>query len=412
MKQFRTVFNFELKNYFKNKIFIGTTVFLVLAIAIVMFIPKISNAFSSISDSSVEKSSVMLIASTSSEDAQLLQKTFAEAFPNYDVCQVENDIEKIKSKIISEEAECALIITEPTSYKYYVKNLSITDVNTDIVDEVLQNNYRVNSMIQNGISSDQASQIISTQIDHDIESFDKDQSQNFIYTYIIVVMLFMVIMIYGQMVASTVAIEKGSRTMELLITSVRPTAMMFGKVIASCVAGFFQLMCVFGSSILLFNINKQDWADNPLICSIFDMPIKLLLYMLLFFVLGFFIYAFLYGAIGSTVSRIEDINTVTMPITLISIFAFYSVIFAISTGNTNGLLIKVCSYIPFTSPTAMFTRIAMNTVPWYEISISIFILIVSVFGIGILSAKIYKVGVFLYGTTPKIGSVLKSIKGA
>ena len=225
-------------------------------------------------------------------------------------------------------------------------------------------------------------------------------------------MLFMVIMIYGQMVASTVAIEKGSRTMELLITSVRPTAMMFGKVIASCVAGFFQLMCVFGSSILLFNINKQDWADNPLICSIFDMPIKLLLYMLLFFVLGFFIYAFLYGAIGSTVSRIEDINTVTMPITLISIFAFYSVIFAISTGNTNGLLIKVCSYIPFTSPTAMFTRIAMNTVPWYEISISIFILIVSVFGIGILSAKIYKVGVFLYGTTPKIGSVLKSIKGA
>ncbi len=412
MKQFRTVFNFELKNYFKNKIFIGTTVFLVLAIAIVMFIPKISNAFSSIGDSSVEKSSVMLIASTSSEDAQLLQKTFAEAFPNYDVCQVENDIEKIKSKIISEEAECALIITEPTSYKYYVKNLSITDVNTDIVDEVLQNNYRVNSMIQNGISSDQASQIISTQIDHDIESFDKDQSQNFIYTYIIVVMLFMVIMIYGQMVASTVAIEKGSRTMELLITSVRPTAMMFGKVIASCVAGFFQLMCVFGSSILLFNINKQDWADNPLICSIFDMPIKLLLYMLLFFVLGFFIYAFLYGAIGSTVSRIEDINTVTMPITLISIFAFYSVIFAISTGNTNGLLIKVCSYIPFTSPTAMFTRIAMNTVPWYEISISIFILIVSVFGIGILSAKIYKVGVFLYGTTPKIGSVLKSIKGA
>ena len=412
MKQFRTVFNFELKNYFKNKIFIGTTVFLVLAIAIVMFIPKISNAFSSIGDSSVEKSSVMLIASTSSEDAQLLQKTFAEAFPNYDVCQVENDIEKIKSKIISEEAECALIITEPTSYKYYVKNLSITDVNTDIVDEVLQNNYRVNSMIQNGISSDQASQIISTQIDHDIESFDKDQSQNFIYTYIIVVMLFMVIMIYGQMVASTVAIEKGSRTMELLITSVRPTAMMFGKVIASCVAGFFQLMCVFGSSILLFNINKQDWADNPLICSIFDMPIKLLLYMLLFFVLGFFIYAFLYGAIGSTVSRIEDINTVTMPITLISIFAFYSVIFAISTGNTNGLLIKVCSYIPFTSPTAMFTRIAMNTVPWYEISISIFILIISVFGIGILSAKIYKVGVFLYGTTPKIGSVLKSIKGA
>ena len=69
----------------------------------------------------------------------------------------------------------------------------------------------------------------------------------------------------------------------------------------------------------------------------------------------------------------------------------------------------ICSYVPFTSSMAMFTRIAMSTVPWYEIAGSIGILIVSVVGIGIISAKIYRAGVLLYGTPPKIGQIIKMI---
>jgi ABC-2 type transport system permease protein len=68
----------------------------------------------------------------------------------------------------------------------------------------------------------------------------------------------------------------------------------------------------------------------------------------------------------------------------------------------------VCSYIPFTSPMAMFTRIAMSTVAWYEIAISIGILVASTVGIGVLSAKIYRMGVLLYGTPPKISVILKA----
>ena len=80
-----------------------------------------------------------------------------------------------------------------------------------------------------------------------------------------------------------------------------------------------------------------------------------------------------------------------------------------SSGNVDNILMIVCSYIPFTSPMAMFTRIAMSTVPIYEIIISTVILVASLFGVGILSAKIYRVGVLLYGTKPKIGSIIKSI---
>ena len=131
--------------------------------------------------------------------------------------------------------------------------------------------------------------------------------------------------------------------------------------------------------------------------------------MLIFFVLGFLIYAFLFGVIGSTATKLEDINTSTMPLMFLFIIAFMVVMYSMTSGEINNLLMKVCSFIPFTSPMAMFTRIAMSTVPWYEIVISIGILVGSVVGVGILSAKIYRVGVLLYGTTPKLGAILKAV---
>lgn len=221
--------------------------------------------------------------------------------------------------------------------------------------------------------------------------------------------LYMVILLYGQMVATNVATEKSSRAMEVLITSAKPTAMMFGKVLASCLAGLIQLICVFGSALLFFNLNKSLWEENIIINSIFNMPLDLFIYMILFFILGFLIYAFMFGAIGSTASKLEDINTSVMPLTLLFVAGFLVVMLSMTSGTVDSLLMKICSFIPFTSPMAMFTRIAMSTVPFIEILISIIILIASVFGIGVLSAKIYRVGVLLYGTTPKIGSILKSI---
>jgi ABC-2 type transport system permease protein len=85
------------------------------------------------------------------------------------------------------------------------------------------------------------------------------------------------------------------------------------------------------------------------------------------------------------------------------------VMFSMSSGSVDNTAMLVCSYIPFTSPMAMFTRICMSTVAWYEIAASITILVGSTIVIGVLSAKIYRVGVLLYGTPPKIGTILKTV---
>ncbi|MCM1486211.1 MAG: ABC transporter permease, partial [Faecalibacterium sp.] len=392
MKQFVKILKFEFKGYLNNKIFVGITAFMVAAIMITMFFPRIMKSFES--DENINTDLPVMLVSANDENIQMMEGIFEEAFKDqYDVRFTTETVDGIKNQITSDKAECAFVLDGLTSYTYCVKNLSMYDTNTVIADEVLKNLYYMSQLMINGVSVEETQNILTTQIEHETVNLGQDQMQNFFYTYIMIFALYMVILLYGQMVATNVATEKSSRAMELLITSADPVSMMFGKVIASCAAGLIQLVAVFGAAFIGFNINKADWADNQIVTSIFDMPAKLLVYMLVFFVLGFFIYAFLYGAIGSTASKIEDINTSVMPVTFLFIIAFFVVVFSMSSGNIDNTVMKVCSFIPFTSPMAMFTRIAMSTVPLYEIAVSIVILIVSVVGVGFVSAKIYRVGV-------------------
>lgn len=423
MKQFGKILKFELKYYLKNKVFVGVTVFLVLLIAAVMFFPRITAMFEE--DNTVDVGDVgnveiddeqnqddlpvMLIKAEEAELAEMVRETFAAAFNGYNVQITDSAIDDVKSTITAGEAECAFVLTSPIEYIYYVNNLSMYDSNAAMADEMLRHLYQTNALVQSGLTAEEAGDIMNIFVSGSVESLGKDQMENFFYTYIMIFALYMVILLYGQMVATNVATEKSSRAMEVLITSAKPTSMMFGKVIASCLAGLIQLVAVFGSALVFYNLNKSYWGGNMIIDSIFNIPTELFVYMLVFFILGFLIYAFMFGAVGSTASKLEDINTSVMPITLLFIIAFIVVVTSMSSGNIDNTLMTVCSYIPFTSPMAMFTRICMSTVPLYEILISIAILIGSTVGIGVISAKIYRVGVLLYGTTPKLGAILKAV---
>ena len=412
MKQFKTILRFELKNYFKNKTFVGITLFLVLAITVVMFLPRITSLFDSDDADAVNDGdkAVMLVKPSAKELEELVGTTFAASFPDYDVKVTDEDEDTVKQKITDGEVECAFVMTGMDSYVYYVENMSLYDANADIAREALTQVWRTNALMAGGLSAEEAVDIMSFTVTGEAVSLGKNQMDNFFYTYIMIFALYMVVLLYGQMVSTSVATEKSSRAMEVLITSAKPVAMMFGKVIAACLAGLIQLVAVFGSAMVFYKINEDYWGDNPIITSIFDIPADQLVYMLIFFVLGFLIYAFLYGAIGSTASKLEDINTSVMPLTFVFIIAFIVVITSMSGGDVNNLAMRICSYIPFTSPMAMFTRIAMSSVPLYEIIISIGILIASVVGVGVVSAKIYRVGVVLYGTPPKLSAIIKAVK--
>ena len=416
MKQFRKILNFELRNYFTNKVFMGTTLFLVIAIAVVMFLPNIAGLFRGEAvpedgaASGGEDLPVMLLVLP--EDEPGLGQVFADGFSKYRVVVTDESEDQVRSKITSGAADCAFVLHSSTEYTYLVDNLSLGDGNLNIADALLQTYYQMNAMMGSGMTAQQAQDVLSVQIHQSVESLGKDQGQTFWYTYIMIFALYMMILLYGQMIATNVATEKSSRAMELLVTSANPVSMMFGKVVASCLAGLFQIVAVFGSALACYSLNSDRWAGNSIFESIFGMPTDLFGYMIVFFVLGFLIYAFLFSAIGSTASKLEDINTSSMPVTLLFVAGFLVVMISMGSGDVDSLLMKICSYVPFTSPMAMFTRIAMSTVPIYEVAISIAILAASVVGAGVLSAKIYRVGVLMYGTPPKLSAIIKALKRA
>ena len=408
MKQFGKILKFELKSYLKNKTFVGVTLFLVALIAVVMFFPRIAAAIKT-EDAAPEDLPVLLVKAEDAAQGEMVQEAFAAAFADYDVRLTEGDIASIKEEIVSGNAEGAFVLEGLASYTYYVNNRSMYDANEAIAMEVLQQLQQMQAMLGSGMTPEQVGEVMNISIQGQTELLGKDQMQNFLYTYIMVMALYMVILLYGQMVAMNVATEKSSRAMELLITSAKPANMMFGKVLASCLAGLVQLAAIFGSGLLLYQLNKGYWGDNEIVDSIFNIPPELLGYMLVFFLLGFLIYAFLYGAISSTVSKLEDINTAVQPVTYLFLAGFMVVVFSMSSGNVENLLMKICSFIPFTSPMAMFTRLAMSAVPWYEVAISVGLLVGCTVGIGILAAKIYRAGVLMYGNAPKLGAILKTV---
>ncbi|MBO7376939.1 MAG: ABC transporter permease [Clostridia bacterium] len=412
MKQFGLVLSFELNGYFKNKVFIGTTIFLVAVIVIVMFAPRIITSFESDGPGQVETDRPVMLISAGDETDRYV-KLFASGFPGYEVKGFSGSRTELEDEVFIGAADCAFSV-EPGSgageekVVYLVNNLSLYD-STAQEAEGLIFSYRISrAMSEHGMSDAEIESVMRSDAGIETVSLGNDQMNSFFYTYIMIFTLYMVILLYGQMIATGVASEKSSRAMELLITSAKPVSMMFGKVFAACAAGLFQLAAVFGSAILFYALNKTSWADVPIIRSIFDMPLSLFVFMLVFFLLGFLLYAFMFGAVGSTVSKLEETGSAIMPVTLIFVIGFVVVMMSLASGSVDSGLMRICSFIPFTSPMAMFTRIAMGSVSTAEISVSILILALTGAFIGYAAAKIYRVGVLLYGTRPKLGAVVKA----
>ncbi len=400
MKQFMTVFAFEYKNLLKNKFFLVTTLLLILAAAVFFSFPRFF-------DNGDEKKSSMAFSGIEQNQQEALEKTFEKAFPDKKLIFTDLSLNELKKAVENEKYDSAVFLTGPASYTYIAKTIAITDTTGETLKSILKTRYEFSEMIMRGIPPDKAGEIVSHSVSAKIITTGKDQTSSFFYTYVLIFALYMIIILYGQLVATNVATEKSSRVMEILITSAKTDHLIFGKIIGTGLAGLSQAVSIFAAVFIFCRLNLSFWEDNFVIKTVADMPADIMIYAFIFSLLGYFIYAFMYGAIASLASRTEDINTTIMPVTFILIAAFAVVIFAMNTGDVDSMLMIVCSHFPLTSPMAMFVRISMGDVAALEIALSIIILFVSVVLTGYLATAIYRVGVLLYGKPPKISEVFK-----
>lgn len=412
MKQFRTIFCFEYLSYAKNKVFVGLTALLIAVMAVVLFYPRFTEGKSKTENAPFAGASKN-IAVASAESAGIAEETAAflqNGLAQHQFTATEADEEALKSQVSDGTYDAAIFLTGDAAYKYIVETAAMTDMTEMTVQEILTVKYQYARMAALGLSAEDAADVMQAAVTSETVILGNDQSQNFFYTYILMFLLYMAVLLYGQFVAQSVAAEKSSRAMELLITSAKPVNLMFGKVLGAGAAGFTQLVLLLGSAFVFYGVNKSYWAGNMVVESIFAMPLSMLLYTILFFVLGYLLYSFLYGALASLASRLEDINTLVMPVTFLMIASFMITVFSMINNVDNGVM-KAASFIPFTSPMAMFTRIALGHVEPYEIVISVAILLVSTVLIGYLAAAIYKIGVLMYGKPPKPKELIHALRG-
>ena len=412
MKQFFTIFKHELTQYFKSKMFVITTLILVLAVSGYLFAPRVGEFLnkSKNTESSEEKKSEVLVKSDNA-DLEKLLPAIAASFPQQNVKITNNSVDEIKKQIKDQSVEFAFVLSSDLKSYTYLANISaLLDPNLNTMDNLLKTLYSHAYLKKHGLNDTQIAEVQNPNITHTIESISKDGTKNFWYAYVMVFVLYMVIMMFGQKVAMSVVTEKTSRAMEVLITSASPVALMFGKILASSVAGIFQITAIFGSAFISYNINKSYFETNAVINTLFNFPASLVGYLLIFFLLGFLIYSFLFGAMASTVSKIEDLSSVVMLIQIIFVAGFVVSTNAMTSGDVNSELMKGLSLFPLTSPMAMFTRIAMSEVPGLEILLSVALLILATILIGYIAAKIYRVGVLMYGTRPTLGKIIKAIR--
>ena len=427
MKQFQSVLRFELNGYFKSKVYLVMTVVFVAVLMVVLSFPNIKTLFAKDGEPAAVNEPVtrveQLTAQTEDPEAVAIVNQngamsdealvlLAAAMDGTAMHLTEEDAAAVRAEVQSGTYAGAVILKGPQTATYIARNLSLTDTTVSRLYAAMAGAARYEALASLGIPEADMAGVMNPSVTLDVDNLGVSQTDTFFYTYVLLMALYMAIMIYGQIVATSVATEKGSRTMELLITSARPNSLLFGKMIAAGLSGLIQMGAIFGSAVLFYHLNENAWAGNEIIASIFNMPLPVVGYVLVFFLLGFFLYAFMFGAIGSLVSRMEDVSASIMPVIMCFVVAFIIVITAVSSGNADSPLMVVCSYIPLTSPMAMFARVAMSTPAWYEVVISIALLVASTVGVGFLSASIYRMGVLMYGKPPKPAELIKVIRAA
>ncbi len=229
--------------------------------------------------------------------------------------------------------------------------------------------------------------------------------------YFLLIGLYVLILMYGIQVAMGVVEEKSSRVMELLITAVRPIELMSGKVLGVGLAGLTQaaLWVLSGFVVLLFGGTLGSAAQGIGI-DVASVPAPTLLAFLVFFLLGYLLYAAMYAALGSLVSKVEDVNNITAPLTIVNVAVYLVSFYALADPNAE--FIRIVSFVPFFTPMVMFIRVALGNTDLWEFLVGVVVVALSSYLLTWLAARIYRVGVLLYGKRPSVREIVRLLRTA
>ncbi|WP_462406280.1 ABC transporter permease [Gracilibacillus sp. Marseille-QA3620] len=253
---------------------------------------------------------------------------------------------------------------------------------------------------------------IYTPVSFEVEALNEDAkseaelSQARGLVYIMIFAIYFSVLVYAGMIANEVAIEKSSRVMEILISSVSPIKQMFAKITGIALLTLTQLI-IFVVVGYLALMNNSGVGDVFELFNFNNIETKTVIYAVVFTLLGYLLYATMAACLGSLVSKLEDLQQMLLPMTMLVIFGFLIAMNGLSNPEAN--FITITSYIPFFTPMIMFLRIGMLDIAPLEIAIGIILMLVTIGLLAYVGAKVYKGGVLMYSNSTSLKDIRKAI---
>ncbi|MFN3561953.1 MAG: ABC transporter permease [Chloroherpetonaceae bacterium] len=393
----------------RSKGFIISTILIPLLMASFVLVPILTEFLS--------RDSKMVIAiydatgkyQSAIEDAFEKQKTLSMIWVDW---QKESEREATLKGIESGKISGYLLLKEESGKLeavYTAKNIVDFNVNRKI-ESTLQKAVSRLALKNKGFSDDEIA-LLEKPIELKMQKIsggaqgDKGAFSEFLLAYVMVMLIYGTLLTYGISVMSSVMEEKSSKVMEVLIASVKPFELMVGKVVGIGLVAFTQYM-IWAMVALVLSVASLQY--NPKFQ--FEIAPHLLVYFVLYFILGYLIYATLYAAVGSAFENAQDAQPLTTPITFLIIIPIVVMNYVIS--KPDSVASVVLSLVPFFSPILMMGRLTITDVPFWQVLLSIALMIGTFYAIMLLSAKVYRVGVLMYGKKPTLAEIFKWIRYA
>jgi len=406
MNKFKTVFFFHLREGLFAK---ATLIMSAILFALVVGMLGLQKYMAS-SEENEEKDKIVIINESTqySIDETVLNQSLKTAT----LKQVNSSkLEEVKKEVNDESKDGLIVISEKNNVpviNYTYKNFANNEV-LSIISSTMQQNYLNKTSQDLKLSLDAATKLLqNVEVNEEVL---KDPMATFGIAYFFGFLLYLFLIVYGNSIATGIVAEKSSRVMEVLLPKVNPVMTLYARVFAVFCVAFVQLV-VIGLGFLFAYLVGFVNLDN---LSLFGMEIDLdslnittIIAFIVYFLLGYLIYGLLYAAIGSVVSRTEELQTVLMPVTFLLIGAFFISINALV--NPNGTFVQISSYIPFFAPLVAFSRFVSGEMNFIEVSASILILIITVFILTKIASRIYVNGVMYYSDKVKWKDVARLLK--
>ena len=322
----------------------------------------------------------------------------------------------LREKINRDEADAYLIVPakiEGPDAKFEFRSRKGSDfVSNDTFIDALNDAVRSQRLVDANIDEAKIEDLSKT-IDLDSKGIDeagaeKDTGGVFAASFAIGIMIYITLAIYGQAIMGAVVEEKETRIAEILFSSARPFELMLGKLVGVGLAGLTQFAIWLVTAITVITIASAQTDLGPILASLPAISPFMIVMFLGFFLIGFFIYASIFALIGSMVTTVQEGGQFSFPPMLIMLAAFYFCFAVIRDPNSD--LSFWVSIAPFLAPITMPVRILAEMPPYWQIALSFLLNVVAIGALVWLAARVYRVGMLMYGKRATIPEMLKWVK--